>query len=45
VLHDGLKQLGRDNEVAVRDIAELVADALICKVVDGHQYTSRASGS
>ena len=45
MMHDGLKHLRRDNEVAVRDIAELVADALICKVVDGHQYPSRASGS
>jgi Fe-S oxidoreductase len=26
---DGLKHLGRDNEVTVRDIAELVADALV----------------
>ena len=26
---DGLKHLGRDDEVAVRDIAELVADALV----------------
>jgi Fe-S oxidoreductase len=45
MMHDGLKQLRRDNDVAVRDIAELVADALTCKVVDGHQYPSRASGS
>jgi len=45
MMHDGLKHLRRDNEVAVRDIAELVADALICKGVDGHQYPSRASGS
>ena len=42
---DGVKQLNREAAVIVRDIAELVADALICKVVDGHQYTSRASGS
>ena len=26
---DGVKHLGRDDEVAVRDIAELVADALV----------------
>jgi Fe-S oxidoreductase len=29
---DGVKQLNRDNEVAVRDIAELVADALVTDV-------------
>ena len=26
---DGVKQLGRDDQVSVRDIAELVADALV----------------
>ena len=29
---DGVKQLNRDNEIAVRDIAELVADALVTDV-------------
>ena len=29
---DGVKQLDRDNEIAVRDIAELVADALVTDV-------------
>ena len=42
MMHDGLKQLHRDSEVAVRDIAELVAEALICNVVDTRQYTPRA---
>ena len=42
MMHDGLKQLHRDSEVAVRDIAELVAEALIRNVVDTRQYTPRA---